>query len=174
MTMQRLVATLRAGAFCAAAAAAAGCAGYRWTSTVPEDRRTAAPMFENRTAAAELGPAVTRHIRRELQREGTFSLRRTGDAAVEIQGAVVKAERTGVTYDRGYGMRAKEYRYTVTAEVSFIDKVAGKVMVDGRQYVAQTTFLVQGDVLTGQRNAADRIANDLARQIADDAAALSW
>ena len=65
-------------------------------------------------------------------------------------------------------MRASEYRYFVTAKVSLVDKEAGKVLVDGRTYVAETTFLVQGDLLTGQRNAAQRIAADLARQIVDD------
>ena len=37
-----------------------------------------------------------------------------------------------------------------------------------RQYTAETTFLVQGDLLTAQRNAAQRIAQDMARQIVDD------
>ena len=56
----------------------------------------------------------------------------------------------------------------MTAKVSLVDKEAGKVLVDGRTYVAETTFLVQGDLLTGQRDAAQRIAADLARQIVDD------
>lgn len=146
-----------------------GCAGYRWTSRVPEELRTVAvPVFENRTDAAELGPIITQYTLREFQREGTFSIRRTGDSSIEVQGAIVKAERHAVAYDRAYGSRASEYRYLVTAEVSFINKSAGKVLQANRKYTGETTFLVQGDLLTSQRNAAQRIAQDLARQIVDD------
>ena len=155
--------------------AACGCAGYRWTSGVPEEYRTVSvPVFENRTMAAELGPTVTQYVRREFQREGTFSLRRTGDAAVEVQGAIASISRAAISYDRSFGMRAREYRYLVTAEVTFIDKKTGRVMADNRKYVAETTFMVQGDILTGQRNAAARVAQDIARQIVDDAAVMPY
>lgn len=153
----------------AAAAMLCGCSSYRWTSRVPERMRTVAvPVFENASMAAELGPVVTQFTRREFEREGTFKLRRTGDAAVEVQGRIVRADRHGITFERAYGMRASEYRYTVEAEVSIIDKTASKVLQDNRRYTAETTFFTQGDLLTGQRNAAERIAADLARQIVDD------
>ncbi len=146
-----------------------GCANYRWTSRVPEELRTVAvPVFENRTQSAELGAIVTQYTLREFQREGTFSIRRAGESSIEVQGSIVKAERSGVAYSRGYGMRVSEYRYQVTAEVSVINKDTGKVLLDGRCYVAETTFLTQDDLLTGQRNAAQRIAAELARQIVDD------
>lgn len=158
-----------------AALLAAGCANYTWTSAVPQDRRTVSvPVFENRTASAELGAIVTRHVRREFQREGTFALRRTGDAAVEVQGAVVRASRHAAAFDRGYGSRAREYRYRVTAEVSFIDKVSGKVLQSNRPYAAETTFLVHGDLLTAQKDAADRAAHELARQIVDELTAYTF
>lgn len=154
---------------CLMLAAFAGCASYTWKGQVPEDCRTlSVPVFENRTQAAELGPIVTQYTLREVQREGTFKIRRSGDAALEVQGAIVKAERHPFTYDRSRGTRAKSYRYVVTAEVSVIDKRAGKVLVNNRKYVTETTFLTQGDLLTGQRNAAPRIGEELGRQIVDD------
>ena len=142
---------------------------YRWTSRVPDEIRTVAvPVFMNRTQSAELGPIVTQFTLREFQKEGTFSIRRTGDSSIEVQGSIVKAERRPVSFDRGHGMRAGEYRYYVTAEVSIVNMDSGKVLQDARKYVAETTFMVQGDLLTGQRDAAQRIAADLARQIVDD------
>ena len=158
-----------AGAIMLAAVSLCGCANYSWTSDVPEEMRTVAvPVFENRTMAAELGPIVTQYVLREFQREGTFSIRRPGGASVEVQGSLVKAERQPVSYDRAYGSRASEYRYLVTAEVSIINRDAGRVLQSNRNYVAETTFLVQGDLLTAQRNAAQRVAQDMARQIVDD------
>lgn len=150
----------------------AGCAGipdYRWTSRVPEELRTVAvPVFQNKTDAAELGPIITQYTLREFQREGTFSIRRSGDSSLEVQGTVVKAERRPISFARGYGMRADEYRYYVTVEIALVNKDTGKILLDGRSYTGETTFLVQGDLLTGQRDAAQRIAADLSRQIADD------
>lgn len=146
-----------------------GCANYRWTSRVPEEIRTVAvPVFQNRSDAAELGAITTQYTLREFQREGTFSIRRSGGASIEVQGAIVKAERRPVAFQRGYGMRAREYRYYVTAEITLVDKDNGKVLQSGRKYMAETTFMVQGDLLTGQRDAAPRIAAELARQIVDD------
>lgn len=151
------------------ALAICGCANYSWTSHVPDELRTiAVPVFENRTMSAELGPIVSQYVLREFQREGTFSIRRSGGSSIEVQGSIVKAERRPVSYDRAYGSRADEYRYLVTAEVSIINKDAGRVLQTGRRYTGETTFLVQGDLLTAQRNAAQRIAQDLARQIVDD------
>lgn len=147
----------------------AGCANYRWTSSVPEELRTVAvPVFENRTSSAELGPIVTQYVLREFQREGTFSIRRSGNSALEVQGVIVKASRDPAAFNRGYGSRASEYRYTVTAEVSLINKDTGKVLLNNRRYVAETTFLTRGDLLTTQRDAAARIAQEFARQIVDD------
>jgi len=147
----------------------AGCANYRWTSRVPEELRTVAvPIFENRTSATELGPVATQYVLREFQREGTFAIRRSGDSALEVQGTIVKASRDAAAFNRGYGSRASEYRYTVTAEVSLINKDTGKVLLNNRRYVAETTFLTRGDLLTTQRDASARIAQDLARQIVDD------
>lgn len=146
-----------------------GCANYRWTSRVPDEIRTVSvPVFENRTKSAELGPIVTQFTLREFQREGTFAVRRAGDATIEVQGAIVKAERNPIAFARGYGMRAGEYRYHVTAEVAIVNKDSGKVLQEGRKYTAETTFMVQNDLLTGQRNAAQRIAAELSRQIVDD------
>ena len=154
---------------------AAGCASYRWTSEVPEELRTVAvPVFENRTSSAELGPIVTQYVLREFQREGTFSIRRSGDSALEVQGSIVKTSREAAAFDRGYGSRASEYRYIVTAEVSLVNKDTGKVLLNNRRYVAETTFLTRGDLLTTQRDAAARIAQEFARQIVDDVVAFDY
>lgn len=154
---------------------AAGCASYSWKSSVPAEMRTVAvPVFENRTNFSEMGPVATQYVLREFQREGTFRIKRSGASAVEVQGAITKVTRNGIDYDRGYGMRASEYRLFVEAEVSLIDKTSGKVLLDNRHYTAETTFLTQGDLLTGQRNASFRIAQSLARQIVDDVVAYPY
>ena len=50
----------------------------------------------------------------------------------------------------------------------------GKVLLNNRRYVAETTFLTRGDLLTSQRDAASRIAQEFARQIVDDVTAFPY
>ena len=149
---------------------ACGCANYRWTSSVPVEIRTVAvPEFQNQSRLAELGPMTTQYTLREFQREGTFSIRRSGDSSIEVQGVIKKVEFKPVAYARGYGMRAGEYRCFATLEASLIDKDKGKVLLNNRSYTAETTISVQNDLLTAQRNAVPRLAAEFARQIVDDA-----
>ena len=158
-----------------ALAAIAGCAGYTWGTSVPEEYRTVAvPVFENLTEVAELGHIVTQHTLREFQREGTFKVATPENAAIEVQGVIRRMNREGVSYDRGRGMRATEYHYEVQADVTYVDKRNGKVLLERRGIQAETTFLTQNDLLTGQKNAAPRIAQDIARQVVNDALALPF
>ena len=153
----------------------AGCAGYTWGTSVPEEYRTVSvPVFENLTEISEIGPIVSQYTLREFQREGTFKVLRPGEAAIEVQGSLRKMLRGGVSYDRAMGMRATEYRYVIVADVTYVDKVNGKVLLERKGMQAETTFLTQNDLLTGQKNAASRIAQDLARQIVNDAVALPF
>ena len=149
---------------------ACGCASYRWTSSVPVEIRTVAvPEFQNQSRLAELGPMTTQYTLREFQREGTFSIRRSGDSSIEVQGVIKKVDFKPISFVRGYGMRAGEYRCFATLEASLIDKDNGKVLLDNRSYTAETTISVQNDLLTAQRNAVPRLAAEFARQIVDDA-----
>ena len=46
--------------------------------------------------------------------------------------------------------------------------------MNNRRYMAETTFLTRGDLLTSQRDAAARIAQDFARQIVDDVTSFDY
>ena len=150
-----------------------GCVGYTWGTSVPEEYRTVAvPVFENLTEVSEMGPTITQYTLREFQREGSFKVVRPADAAIEVQGVIRKMTRLGIAYDRARGMRASEYRYEILVDVTFVDRRKGKVLLERKGLQGETTFLTQNDLLTGQKNAAARIAQDLACQIVNEALAL--
>lgn len=154
---------------------ASGCASYSWRPSVPQECRTVAvPVFRNGGDVTELGAVVARQTLREFQREGTYSVASLDDAALEVQGEIKNAGSKTVAYERRTGARSRERRFTATAVVSFIDKRSGRILVDNRKYTAETTFLVNDDVLTGERDASGRLAEDIARQIVDDAVCLKW
>jgi len=163
------------GLICLAMGVVCGCAGYSWRPTVPEGVRTVAvPTFRNESSVTELGSAVTRQILREFQREGTYIIRNVGDSALEVQGVITDSSSRAVAYGRKTGERNREYRLHATALVSFIDKTSGRVLVDDKRYSAETTFLANDDMLTGERDATGRLAEEFARRIVDDALALKW
>lgn len=147
-----------------------GCqTSYTWRSGVPEEMRTVAvPVFKNTSDVTGLGSAVTTQVLREFQREGTFRLSSVDACAVEVLGEVKTAHSEAVAYERRTGARTREHRFTAAAVVSVMDKKAGKALIDGRKYTAETTYLANDDVLTGERDASGRLAEELARQIVDD------
>ena len=158
-----------------AALALAGCANYRWTSPVPADMRTVnVPTFRNETDLLELGAVATRQVLREFQREGTFKIASADDAAIEVQGVIKSASIGRIYFKREMSMRAYEQRLVVSADVSFVDRRNGKVMVNNRKYTAETTYFSDTDMATARRDASGRAAEDLARQIVDDVTSCRW
>lgn len=152
-----------------------GCRNYSWRSWIPEDMRTVSvPVFINRTNVTELGPIAARQVLREFQREGTFTVKTNGDAALEIQGEIKRIGGSAMSYNRRTGLRHASYDFTAEVEVSIIDKRKGRVVIDRRKYLARTTYAANQDALTARRDAANRLAEDLARQVVDDTLALEW
>ena len=166
---------MKSFATAAALVLAAGCAAYSWKPRVEESMRSVfVAEFANDSSVTGLGAATARELLRELQREGTMRVSTPEDAAVEVQGSVSCSAPSVVAYERSTGARARERLIEACATVSIIDKAAGSVLVDSRKYRARATFLAADDVLTAARDASGRIAEDLARQIADDLASGEW
>ena len=153
-----------------------GCGtSYSWRSSVPDEMRTVSvPTFRNESEVNELGAVATRQILREFQREGTFRIRTTGDAALEIQGVIKSASFGTIAYDRKTYGRLSASEFRAEAEVSVIDKRDRKVLVDNRKYVATATFTSRADRTTAMRDASGRLADDLARQVVNDLLNLKW
>ena len=157
-------------------AAVFGCAtDYSWRSAVPEDARTVTvPTFRNESNVSEVGALASRQILREFQREGTFKVRTSGEAAIEVQGVIKSVSPVVAAYNRRVGARVAAYNLSATAEISVIDKRKGKVLVDNRKYVANATFTAGQDRTTAVRDASGRLMDDLARQVVDDILNLKW
>ena len=146
----------------------AGCASYRITSDVPEELRTiAVPVFENETGYPEVSATVTQFVLREFQREGTMKIKSLDNASLKLLGTVRLGETSPVRFDRSYGSRASEYRYTLIAEITLVERDTGKLLLDAVKVSGSTTFLTYDDMLTGMQNAYPRVAKELSRVIVD-------
>ena len=163
------------GALLALLALCAGCASYTWRSSVPSDLRTVSvPTFRNETDVTELGAVATRQVLREFQREGTFKIASSDDAALEVQGVLKSSDSSTLDFRRETANRAYEHVLSLKAEVSLVDRRNGRVLFDNRVYKAETSFFSDSDVVTGRRGASGRLAEDLARQIVDDVVDGGW
>ena len=148
---------------------------YCWRSSVPVDVRTVSvPTFRNESDVMELGAVATRQLLREFQREGTFKIRSTGDAALEVQGVVRSASSGTAAYDRRSGGRVLAQTLSADVAVSVVDKRNGRVLIDNRIYRPQVGYTSGQDITTAQRDASGRLAEDLARQVVDDVLNLKW
>jgi len=146
----------------------ASCASYRIGSDVPQELRTiTVPVFENASGFPEIDATVTQYVLREFQREGTFKIASLDDASLKLLGKLIKTDMQSLNYDRGYGARTSEYRYTLVAEITLVERGSGKLLIDGQRIKANTTFLTHGDMLTGMQDAGPRIAKELSRAIVD-------
>ena len=157
-------------------AAVCGCSSsYSWRSAVPADARTVTvPTFRNESNVSEVGALASRQLLREFQREGTFKVRASGEAAIEVQGVIKSVTPAMSAYNRRAGGRVAAYDLSATAEISVIDKRTRKVLVDNRKYVANATFTAGQDRTTAVRDASGRLMDDLARQVVDDILNLKW
>lgn len=151
-----------------AALLAAGCATYHFGSKVPAELRTiAVPVFENASGYPEIDAVVTEYVLREVQREGTFKIKRIDSASLKLLGKLVRSDISAISFDRNYSSRASEYRYALTAEITLVERGTGKLLIDAMPIRADTTFLTSGDMLTGMQDAYPRIAKELSRKIVD-------
>lgn len=152
----------------AALAFISGCASYRFKSGVPAESRTiAVPVFENESDFPELDVIVTQYTLREFQREGTFKIKPLDTAAYKLYGSISKAKPHALNYDRNFGSRASEYEYTVVAKITLVETSSGKMLMNEVPIRSRTTFLTQGDMLTGMQDANPRVAKELSRAIVD-------
>ena len=146
--------------FCALALALSGCVGYAWRSSVPQEKRSVfVGVFKNKSDITGVGNAVARQVAREFQREGTYRLSARDSAALEIQGTVDSVSSSLVALNRQTGHLHREYRMKGVARVSFIDRKAGRILVDDRVYNAYATFLNASDMITSKKDASERLAD---------------
>ena len=143
-----------------------GCAGYRLGPVHPEltsGKTIQVNFFENRTLEPRLVEAVNHALRKSLQQDGSYKLNTRGDGDVIVNGAVLKYERQGVSFQPNDILTARDYQVTLTVKVTATERASGKVMVD-REVTGRTTVRVGSDSPSADRQALPLLADDFARK----------
>jgi hypothetical protein len=103
-------------------------------------------------------------MRRELQRDGTYSLNSHGDADIVLSGTLTSYQRVVVTLASNDILTVQDFRLSLTAQVVARARSTGKEILN--QAVSGYTLIrVGSDLTSAERQAMPLLAEDLARNI---------
>lgn len=143
-----------------------GCAGYRLGPVRPEltgGKSIQVNFFENKTLEPRLVEAVNHALRKTLQQDGSYKLNTTGDGDVIVNGALLRYERQGVSFQPNDILTVRDYQVMLIAKVTATERASGKVVLD-REVTGRTTVRAGTDLSSADRQALPLLAEDLARK----------
>ena len=151
---------------CAALALAGlgGCA-YRLGPTNGERagaRTVQVNPFENKTIEPRLVEAVSFALRRQLQQDGTYKLNTHHEGDIVVSGAIVSYERHSLSFQSRDVLTPRDYRLTITAQVTARERLSGKVLLE-RRITGHSDIRIGADLASSERQALPLVAADLAR-----------
>ena len=154
----------------------AGCASYKLGPTNGEqagDKSVQVVPFVNQTLEPHLTDAVTTELRDRLQRDGTYKLSTHGDADIVVTGVIVNYGRGVLSFQPGDTFTARDYRLTLTAEVTATQRATGKIIF-AKKIKGVTTMRSGADIVSDERQALPLLAADLAKNVIDQLVEGGW
>lgn len=145
-----------------------GCAGYRLGPTndlIAGEKSIQVNPFANQTLEPRLGDAVTTQLRKELQRDGTYKLATHNDGDIIVTGVLVSYQRHELSFVPNDVLTVRDYRLTMTAQVTARDRTTGQVVLD-QPVTGYTIIRVGSDLVSTERQSLPLLAADLARNVA--------
>jgi len=153
-----------------------GCAGYRLgpsNGQAAGDRTVQIVPFANRTLEPRLSDAATYALRKEIQREGTFTLANDEYTDLIVTGQIINYERVEVTFLPTDVVTARDYKVEMRAHVVAKERITGKVVLE-RDLTGSALMRVGSDLPSAERQTLPLLASDLARQITAALADGTW
>ncbi len=153
-----------------------GCAGYRLGPTGGQSagaKSISVSPFLNQTMQPRLGDAVTSALRKEIQRDGTFTLATREQGDIVVSGLLTDYDRQARSFEPADVITPRDYRVSLTAHVTARERSTGKVLLD-RTLTGHTFLRATSDLNSADRQALPLLATDLGRQVAQLLADGSW
>ena len=138
-----------------------GCAGYHVGTAGA--RSVQVKFFENETFEPRLATAVNRAMKREFQKDGTYSLETQSEGDLVVTGKLINFRRGGVSYKPGDVLTVQDYTMTLSAEIT-VKKRGIRDPIFRETITGTSTVRVGNDLTAGQRQAVPIIAAKLAEQ----------
>ncbi len=155
---------------CAAVAVVCGgCAGYRLGPTnglFAGEKSVQIVPFVNATLQPRLTDTVTLEMRKQLQRDGTFRVATHGEGDIILSGRLTTYLRLEVTFAPNDILTVRDYRLSLTAQVTARERSTGRVLLD-QPVTGFTLIRVGSDLTSAERQAMPVLAADLAKNVTD-------
>jgi hypothetical protein len=158
-----------AGAF--AAAWVTGCAGYKLgpTNGIPaREKSVQVNPFSDETLQPRVADAVNQQIRKELMRDGTYTIATHNDGDIIVTGSIVGFQRYEISFASNDILTVRDYRLVLSAAVIARERNTGRVILErgARNPVLGNTIIrVSSDLTSTERQAMPLLAQDLAKNI---------
>ena len=135
-----------------------GCAGYHLGPTngyAAGDKSIQIMPFVNQTLEPRLTDAVTAQLRKQVQHDGTFRLATHDDGDIVVTGIITKYTRHELSFQPADTLTARDYRISLTAQVTARERISGKVVLD-QEITGLTLLRVGPDIVSSERQGLDR------------------
>jgi Lipopolysaccharide-assembly len=152
---------------CFVAAGLSGCAGYTLGPTnglAAREKSVQIAPFSNQTLEPRLTDAVTAQLRKQLQRDGTYQLATHDNGDLVLSGVITGFQRHEMSFLRNDLVTVRDYRLSLTAQVTARDRVSGKLILD-QPVSGYTIIRVGADLTSTERQALPLLAADLAKNV---------
>ena len=153
-----------------------GCAGYKLGPTngmAAGEKSVQIMPFSNQTVEPRLTDAVTAQLRKEVQHDGTFRLATHDDGDIVVTGNIIRYMRHELSFQPADTLTARDYRLSLTAQVTARDRITGKVVLD-QEITGFTLLRVGSDIVSNERQSLPLLADDLAKNVAARLADGTW
>ena len=118
--------------------------------------------FYNKTIEPRLVEAVAMALRKQLQQDGTYELNTNDEADVVVTGAILSYERHSLTFVSRDVITPRDYRLTITAQVTARERSTGRLLLD-RKVTGHSDIRIGPDLNSSEREALPLVVADLAR-----------
>jgi len=129
--------------------------------------------FINRTMEPRITEALSQELRKQVQKDGTFTLETQGPGDIIISGEIVSFNRSELAYQSNDVITPRDYNLSLSARVTAIEQSTGKTKFS-RVIPGRTTIRIGADLSSAERQAIPLLAEDLARNAISQLADAPW
>jgi len=161
---------------CLASATFAGCASYHLGATnhaVQGDQSVEVFPFNNETLQPRLGDALTQSLREQLQVDGTYHLATHGAGDVIVTGVLRFYARESLGASSTDAATPVDYRVGATVHVTVRERISGRLLLD-KDVKGHALVNIGSDLASAERQALPLLADDLAKNIAEQLTEGAW
>ncbi len=176
-TLERTMNTsslLRASLAFAMALFAAGCASYRFGTTLPKHLKTIhVETFKNATGEPQIESSIANAMRQEVQRDGTLKLVGPEEADIILKGTLTSYTTESLRRDPNNPKATNEYRVIIKAQIEAYERATGKPIVKPSNISGSARMNGAGDLVTARRTSLPTVSRELAKT-AVEAVVSAW